>query len=180
MVVTDDDALAARVRRLKDLAHSPSRRFWHEELGFNYRMTNLQAALGVGQLAHIGEFLAKKRWMAEEYARQLQGVPGLHLPATKAWAENVHWMYAVLLDDRFPLSRDAFRAALRERDIDTRDFFSSSAQQPVIRRLAPPQGPFPVSEHIAARGLYLPSGLALTAEQIHCVCDAIRAIVRSA
>lgn len=180
MVVTDDDALAARVRCLKDLAHSPSRRFWHEELGFNYRMTNLQAALGVGQLARIGEFLAKKRWMADEYARQLRGIPGLRLPVTKAWAENVHWMYAVLLDGRFPLSRDAFREALRERDVDTRDFFSSSAQQPVVRRLIHSQGPFPVSECIAAHGLYLPSGLALTAEQIHYVCDAIRAIVRPA
>lgn len=180
MVVTDDDALAARVRCLKDLAHSPSRRFRHEDLGFNYRMTNLQAALGSGQLARIVEFLARKRRMADAYARQLQGIPGLRLPVTKTWAENVHWMYAVLLEDRFPLSRDAFRAALRERDIDTRDFFSSSAQQPVIRRLVRPQGPFPVSERIAARGLYLPSGLAVTSEQIQYVCDAIRTIVRSA
>lgn len=179
MVVTNDDALAAHARRLKDLAHSPGKRFWHEELGFNYRMTNLQAALGIGQLAHIGEFLAKKQWMAGQYAAQLHDVPGVRLPVTRAWAENVHWMYAVLVEDSFPLSRDALRAALQERGIDTRDFFSSCSAQPVMQAYGGMRGIFPVTEDIAHRGLYFPSGLALTQEQLDTVCHAIHQIVHA-
>lgn len=180
MVVTNDEALAERARRLKDLAHSKERRFWHEELGFNYRMTNLQAAVGLGQLQHIDEFLEKKQWMAKEYGRQLTGIPGLRLPITQSWAKNVYWMYTVVVEDPFPLSRDMFRIALKEHDIDTRDFFFSCSAQPVSRKYCGDSGPFPVTEHIAARGFYLPSGLAITQQQIDVVCSAIRDIVRAA
>lgn len=179
MVVTNDDALAARARMLRNLAHSPEKRFWHKELGFNYRMTNLQAGLGLGQLAHIEEFLTKKRWMAGEYARQLQGIPGLRLPVTKTWAENVHWMYAVLVEDPFPLSRDAFRKALENCNVDTRDFFYSCSAQPATRKYCRDEGYFPVTEHIANHGLYLPSGLALTQEQLDTVCHAVRDIAHA-
>jgi len=89
MVVTDDDDIAERVRSLKDLSHSPAKRFVHEAVGFNYRMTNLQAALGLGQMAHIEEFLQKKQWMAERYAQGLNGIPGVRLPVTREWAKNV-------------------------------------------------------------------------------------------
>lgn len=173
MVLTDDDELAARARLLKDLAHSPQKRFWHEELGFNYRMTNLQAALGVGQLLHIDEYIAKKQWMASAYAERLSGIAGLRLPITKSWATNVHWMYAVLLDEGFPMSRDAFRARLAEAGVDTREYFSSCAAQPVVQKMFPSAESFPVTERIAQRGLYLPSGLALTEEQLQHVCTTI-------
>lgn len=179
MVVTNDDALAARARRLKDLAHSAKKRFWHEEIGYNYRMTNLQAALGSGQLKHIGEFLTKKQWMAAQYAAQLHGIGGLRLPMTKPWAHNVHWMYAVLVEEPFPLSRNAFRAALKDRGIDTRDFFYSCSAQPVTQRYCGKDGHFPVTEHIASHGLYLPSGLALGQEQIDTVCQAIRDVAHA-
>lgn len=179
MVVTDDDEVAARVRSLKDLSHSPAKRFVHEHVGFNYRMTNLQAALGLGQMAHIGDFLRTKKWMAERYAQELAGIPGLRLPVTRPWAGNVYWMYAVLVEDAFGMTRDALRAALKERGIDTRDFFTSCADQPAIRSLGETQGPFPVTEDIAKRGLYLPSGLALTEEQITAVCAAVRSIAHA-
>lgn len=179
MVVTNNDALAARARMLRNLAHSKEKRFWHKELGFNYRMTNLQAALGCGQLAHIEEFITKKEWMAAQYASELHGVRGLRLPITKEWATNVHWMYAVLVEDPFPLSRDAFRRALQERDIDTRDFFSSCSAQPATRKHCGEGGHYPVTERIADHGLYLPSGLALTQEQIDTVCHAIRDIANA-
>jgi perosamine synthetase len=179
MVVTNDDHLAARARALKDLAHSSAKRFVHEELGFNYRMTNLQAALGLGQLEHIGEFVERKRRMAKAYAEGLRGIRGLRLPVTKEYAENVYWMYAVLVEDDFGMSRDELRAKLSEHGIDTRDFFASCARQPSIRKLRPPQGPFPVAEDVARRGFYLPSGLALTDEQIAYVCDSLRAIAHA-
>lgn len=174
MVVTSDDALALRLRSLRDLAHSKERRFWHEELGFNYRMTNMQAAVGVGELQHIDAYLAKKDWMATEYEKRLEGIPGLHLPVTKPYGRCVHWMYAVRVTDPFPLSRDALRTALAERDIETRDVFYSAAAQPVVRRFVPNPGTFPVAERLSREGLYLPSGLALTAEQLARVCTTLR------
>ncbi|MDO8468457.1 MAG: DegT/DnrJ/EryC1/StrS family aminotransferase [Candidatus Peribacter sp.] len=176
MVVTDDDAIAARVRSLKDLSHSPAKRFVHETVGFNYRMTNLQAALGLGQMAHIEEFLKKKQWMADRYGQGLKDVLGLRLPVTRPWAKNVFWMYAVLVGDQFGMTRDTFRAELKNRGIDTRDFFTSCAAQPAIRALGSAQGPFPVTEDIAGRGLYLPSGLALTEEQISAVIATVHSV----
>jgi perosamine synthetase len=140
-------------------------------------MTNLQAACGVGQLEHIDEYLKTKNWMAAEYAKRLLDINGLRLPITKSWASNVYWMYAVLLEDDFPMSRDAFRAALKEKGIDTRDFFYSCAQQPVVQEMFPSTETFPVTEKIAQRGFYLPSGLALTEEQVEYVCTSIHDIV---
>ncbi len=177
MVTTDDDALAAKARLLKDLAHSPAKRFWHEELGYNYRMTNLQAACGLGQMEHIDEFVRKKQWMDSEYRKRLGDITYLRLPITKPWATNVFWMYAIVLEEEFPMTKDQFKAKLLEKGIDTRDFFYSSASQPIVRKMIGDQGSFPVSEKIAERGLYLPSGLAITEEQIEYVCDAIHSIL---
>jgi len=179
MIVTDDDSLAKKTRALKDLAHMPERRFWHDEVGYNYRMTNLQAACGLGQLESIEEFLAHKRWITAEYEKRLGKVKGLRLPVTKDYAKNVYWMYSVLVTNDFPLTRDALRAALKEKGVDTRDFFPSSARQPIIQKLYHTQERFPVSERIAECGLYLPSGLALTQEQIEYVCDCIHTIAIS-
>ena len=109
-------------------------------------------------------------------AKKLSGINGIQLPVTKPYAGNVHWMYAILLTDDFPMKRDAFRAALKEKGVDTRDFFPSSADQPIIQKLYHRKEHFPVSERIAQRGLYLPSGLALTQAQIDYVCDAINSI----
>jgi perosamine synthetase len=179
MILTDDDALAAKARGLKDLAHVPGHRFTHKEVGYNYRMTNLQAALGLGQLRHIEDFLAHKRWMTAQYEKRLAGIPGLRLPVTKPYASNVYWMYSILLEEGFPLSRDELRGALKEKGVDTRDFFPSSAQQPVVRRMMPTVGRCPISEDVAARGLYLPSGLSLTEEQIAYVCDSLRSSIHA-
>ena len=176
MVVTDDDVLAEKARSLKDLAHDPEKRFRHSEVGYNYRLTNMQAALGLGQLQSIEEFLAHKRWMTAAYAKGLSTIKGLRLPLTKDYATNVYWMYSVLVTDEFPVTRDQLRARLKEQGIDTRDFFPSSARQPVIQKLFGNTGHFPVSEDVAARGLYLPSGLALTPAQLEYVSTAIHAI----
>ncbi len=173
MVVTNNDKVAETARRLKDLAHVPGRRFTHDRVGYNYRPTNMQAALGLGQLEHIEEFLKKKRWMAAAYEERLRGIPGLRLPVTKPWATNVYWMYAVLIERDFGKSRDALADQLQERGVDTRYFFSSSASQPALRGCVKKGERFPVSEDIAARGLYLPSGLAITEKQIDYVCSCI-------
>ncbi len=177
MVVTDDDGLAERARRLKDLAHDPKRRFLHTELGFNYRLTNLQAAIGMAQLEEIDRFIAIKQEMSQTYGELLSGVPGLMLPQEKEWARNVYWMYAILVEEEFGMSRDELMSRLKERGVDTRTFFIPVHQQPVFqaqeefRHLS-----FPVAEALSRKGLYLPSGLALTKRQMRRVSEEIKGI----
>jgi len=179
MVVTDDDALADRVRRLRDLAHSPEKRFIHTEVGFNYRLTNLQAALGVGQMARIDEYIAKKEWMGRRYGEELSDIRGLRLPITKEYATNVYWMYGVLVEENFGMTKNELRAKLKEQGVDTRDFFYPCHSQPLLKGHPQATMHFPVTEDVAARGFYLPSGLALTEEQIRYVSVALHTIAKS-
>lgn len=179
MALTNDPELAHRMRKLKDLYHSDQKRFIHEEVGYNYRLTNLQAALGCGELLHIEDYIAKKQWMADAYAAQLSDVPGLRLPVTKPYVKNVYWMYSVLVDSaKFGMSKDDLRTKLKDQGIDTRDFFYSPSVQPVLKKLYGDVGQYPNTDMIAANGLYLPSGLALTQEEIDYVCQVIRGLAR--
>ena len=180
MVVTGNARVAQRARLLRDLAHSPRRRFWHLETGFNYRMSSLQAALGLAQLQEVDSYLEKKRWMASEYTRRLSDVPGLTLPVDLPGRTHVHWMYAVVVENGFGMTRDALMARLQEHGIDTRTFFAPLHRQPALRKLGLSRGKrFPVSEELSRRGLYLPSGLAITEEQIDRVCAVVRQAARS-
>jgi perosamine synthetase len=179
MVVTNDDRIAERARRLKDLAHAPSQRFLHTELAFNYRMTNVQAAIGLAQLEEIEKYIALKQKMAGAYKKFLAGISGLTLPGEKPWARNVYWMYAVLIEDEFGLSRDELMLRLKEAGIDTRAFFVPVHAQPLFAETPAYRGlSFPVSNELSRKGLYLPSGLALTRAQIRQVCAEVRALSR--
>jgi len=177
MVVTNDAEIAEKARRLKDLAHDPKKRFLHTELAFNYRMTNVQAAIGLAQLEEIERYLIIKRKMAEAYGKGLGRVEGLILPKEMPWATSVYWMYAVVVEDAFGLSRDGLMAALRENGVDTRSFFIPVHEQPVFAGVAPWRpSDFPISIELSRKGFYLPSGLALTKSQIGEVCRAVREI----
>lgn len=180
MITTGSDELASRARSLKDLSHSKDKRFIHDGLGYNYRLTSLQAALGSGQLKHIEDFLATKRHMADLYTSLLKDVRGLTLPVTREWATHVYWMYAILVDEaQFGMSKDQLRAALLPSGIDTRDFFYPPASQPILVEASLAGASFPVAEQIAKTGLYLPSGLSITDDQIIEVCQAIKAICQT-
>jgi perosamine synthetase len=177
MVVTDDPLLADKARRLKDLAHAVDKRFLHTDVGFNYRMTNLQAALGVAQLRKIDRHIKKKRWIAGEYEKGLRDVPGLRLPIEKSWAKSVFWMYGILVGGNFSLDRDAVMSRLKQKGVDTRTFFVPMHLQPVFKPgkgNSKRFGPFPVAERISEQGLYLPSGLTITKDQIRFVCRIIK------
>lgn len=181
MVVTNDENLAKEAGKLKDLYHSDKKRFIHEKVGFNYRLTNLQAALGCGELEHIEEYLLKKRYLAKLYNLLLSNIPGVRLPTSKAYAECVYWMYGIIIDEKvFGLDRDALRLKLKERNIDTRDFFYSPTDQPVLASYLPKGINFPKTQLISRQGLYLPSGLAVTDVQIKTVARAIREIQKEA
>lgn len=181
MVVTDKKRLSERLRSLKDLAHSPKKRFLHFELAYNYRMTNMQAAIGLAQMKRIKFLIEKKRNMARLYRKYLKDIKGLRLPNEMAWAKNVYWMYAVLIEDDFGISRDGLMVKLAKEGIGTRSFFVPMHQQPVFKKLGiiDKRKKYPVADYIAKKGLYLPSGLTLKEEQAIEVCDKIRKIQHS-
>lgn len=123
MITTADEALAGRLRYLRDHGMSTTRRYYHDELAFNYRITNLQAALGVAQMLRIEEFIAKKRMISQWYRESLSDVPGIQFHMERPWARNVYWLACIVLSEDFPLSRDALCEALRQAGVDTRPFF---------------------------------------------------------
>lgn len=178
MVVTNDENLAKEARKLKDLYHSDQKRFIHEKIGYNYRLTNLQAALGCGELKHINLYIAKKQHLAKLYSELLKDVSGIRPPITRPSVKNVFWMYAILVDERkLFLTRDELKAKLKERGVDTRDFFYSPTDQPVLAPYLSANDRFPFTDFISRRGLYLPSGLAITDQQIKSVVRNIKEIV---
>lgn len=178
MVLTNNKKYADSARRYKDLCHSPNKRFIHDGVGFNYRMTNLQAALGVGELKNINKYLSFKKKMAAAYNDGLRGVKGLRLPVTKDKVKNVYWMYAVLVDEtKLGISKDKLREALFKKGIDTRDFFYSPSMQPVLKKYIKSGELFPVTDRISREGLYLPSGMALTKKQQKQVVGAIKTLL---
>ncbi len=178
MLVTNSKEIYEKASLLKDLAHSKRQRFLHEELAYNYRMTNMQAAVGLAQLRKIDRHLGIKKRMAALYGKLLADTGGLTLPVEEPWATNVYWMYSILVDRKeFGLPADGLMKRLAEKGIDTRSFFIPMHRQPVFRNLGlDTKGSYPVSERLSQQGLYLPSGLAITEEQISAVCEAVREI----
>ncbi len=168
MVLTNDDRLAERSRSLRNLCFLPDKRFVHEELGFNYRMTNLQAAVGVAQLERLDSFLALKRRNGALYRELLGDVDLVELaPHDTPYASNLYWVFGVVLSERVPFDAAEAMRRLTALGIGTRPFFHPLHLQPAFRAM----GMFedvvlPVSERLGRRGLYLPSGLSLTEEQI--------------
>lgn len=179
MIVTDEPQLAERLRSMRNLCFQPARRFYHEALGFNFRLTNLQAALGVAQLKSIDQIVARKRWIGHEYTRGLRDIPGLQLPVEEEWARSVYWMYGVVLSKEMEMDASECAQRLHERGIETRPFFLGMHEQPVFRQRGLFVGErYPVTEEIGRQGFYLPSGLALTNEQLTKVCDVVHEVLQ--
>jgi perosamine synthetase len=175
MLVTDDDGLAQRARVLRNLSFEPGRRFRHDRLGYNFRLSNLQAALGIPQVARMDDIVAKKRAMAAAYTKGLRDVAGIALPVEEPWAKSVFWMYGIVVDLATGLDAEELAKRLADRGVETRPFFLGLHEQPVFRRLGwTTEQRFPVAERLARQGLYLPSGLGLRSEQIEQVIDAVR------
>ena len=180
MILTDDAQLAERCHSLRNLCFQPQQRFVHDELGWNFRMTNLQAALGVAQLERLDEFVARKRRMGRSYTELLNGTPGLQLPLPQTdYAENIYWVFGVVLDDAVPFDAKEAMRRLGDLKIGTRPFFWPMHEQPVFRKMGLFKGAAcPVAERLARRGFYLPSGVALTDEQIERVAAVVKEVVR--
>jgi perosamine synthetase len=178
MLLVDDDTLAQRARRLRNLAFEPPRRFLHREIGFNYRLTNLQAALGLAQLERIDEIVARKRWLGSEYTRRLRDVRAIELQVEEPWARSVFWMYGLLVREETGLDAAALAARLAQHGVETRPFFLGMHEQPVLldRGLFRAER-FPVAERLSRQGLYLPSGLNLDECQLERVCAVVHEVL---
>ena len=178
MVITSDPHLAKRCRDLRNLCFRPERRFLHTELGHQFRLTNMQAAVGVNQIKRIDEIVHRKRAIAADYTKRLSDLPGVQLPMEEDWGKSVFWVYSLLLADDHPLDAVSFAAALKQEGVETRPFFLGMHEQPVFHDMGLfAEETYPVTERIARKGLYIPSGLAITPEQMDQVCAAVRKIL---
>jgi len=173
MVVTDDDALASRLRLLRNLAYTEPR-FFHEVAGHNFRMTGLQAAMGTSQTRRIESVIHTKRWVAATYNELLSEVDWLKLPTEAAWARNVYWMYAVSMRGGSGRKRDEILRRLHAAGVDTRTFFCPMNQQPCVRRVPGYRDvECPVADELWTAGFYLPSSPNLSREMIEVVAKAL-------
>jgi len=179
MLVTNSKKIAQKARMLKDLSHSPNRRFLHAELAYNYRMTNMQAAIGYAQLDRIKELINKRRNSALLYNKYLCGVKEVRLPAEEDWAKNVYWMYAIVLERNAKIGRDRLMKKLLDYGIETRPFFVPMHSQPIMKKLSlvNKNTRYPVSDYISKNGLYLPTSPLLTEKNIKYISRTIKKLV---
>jgi perosamine synthetase len=179
MIVTNDDQLAEDCRSLRNLCFQPHKRFVHERLGWNLRMTNMQAALGLAQLERLDEFVGRKRRMGARYTELLTGLRGVQLPLQCTdYAENIYWVYGLLLDESLGLSAEEAMKRLSVKGVGCRPFFYPMHQQPVLLRMGLFKGEsYPVAERMYRQGFYIPSGMALTDDQMTVVATAVREVL---
>jgi perosamine synthetase len=172
MLITNDRKFYERARRLRDHAMSPERRYFHEERGFNYRITNLQAALGVAQLERIEEFLLRRREIMDWYNAEIAATDGVRLNRVKNWAKSAFWMVCLEVDRLDEPRRDALMRSLRARGIDTRPYFYPLSSMPMYRQAA-----LPVAERKSRTGLNLPSFYDLTRKDVERICGAVNELL---
>ena len=179
MVLTNDEALAERCASIRNLFFSPKKRYIHEELGYNFRMTNIQAAIGVAQLEKLDRTVAKKRHIGALYNKLLKDVDGIQLPVEQTdYADNIYWVYGIVLDDNLPIEADEFMKRLGAEGIGCRGFFWGMHEQPVFKEMKLFEGEsYPVAERLARRGLYIPSGVNLNDEDQEYVVEKVKLIL---
>lgn len=172
MLVTNSKEVYERALLLRDHGMSRERKYFHPVIGFNYRMTNLQAGVGVAQIERVNKLVEKKIQIAKLYNNLLKEVPGLTLPPEESWAKNTYWMYSLLIEKNFPVPRDGLIEFLKEKGIETRPFF-------IPVNLMPPYigyGKFPIAESLSLRGINLPSSPSLKNSHIDYIVKSIKDI----
>lgn len=168
MLVTNDEETYEKAKKLRDMAFTKERRFLHHEIGFNYRMTNMQAAVGLAQIEQIENFVEARRRNAKLYNELLKDVKAITLPPEKEWAKNVYWMYSILInDDKFGVTAKELMKKLSEKGIETRSFFVPMHQQPLFHKLGHQfKGNYQISEKLCDSGINLPSSSSLTENEM--------------
>ena len=175
LIVTNDDAAAAQMRALRNQGRAPGDTWLsHTFLGYNYRMDELSAALGVSQLARLEELLQKRQRVADWYARGLQGIAGVEAPQLVPSTTRVSW-FVYVIRVAPGIDRQALADQLAERGIPVRPYFLPIHLQPyMVERFGYQPGDFPVTEDLGARGLALPFSGVISEEQVGLVCQALR------
>lgn len=174
MCLTDDENLTEKMRIMRNQGMNPNKRYWHNIIGFNYRMTNLQAAVGVAQTMKLDKFIEKKREIARWYSeglKELEGEKIIRLPPEMPWAKSVYWMYSILVEDKVGVNigRDGLMKRLEENGIDTRPLFYPVHMMPPYEN----SKEFPVAEKLSSKGISLPSGVGLTKEAVKTVVNVV-------
>ncbi|PWU00009.1 MAG: aminotransferase DegT [Bacteroidetes bacterium] len=174
MVVTNNKEIYDRCRFLRDHAMSKEKRYWHPEKGYNYRMTNLQAALGCAQMSRISEIMANRISLFEKYKKALGGCESIVLNQTLPWATNSYWLIIARFKDISESQRDKLMVSLKEKGIDSRPFFYPMSDMPYFKQ----KPNTPVTHKVYKEGINLPTSFDLTEEQVNFICDSIKAIVK--
>lgn len=179
MVTTNSPELHEKMAMLRDHGMSKEKRYWHLYPGYNYRMTNLQAAIGLAQIERIADFMAYRQEVVARYNGHLSGVDGIILPPDAEWARNIYWLYSIVVDEqRTGVERDQLAKSLADHGIETRPFFYPMHTQPCYQ--VEDAGEFPVTDWLAARGLSLPTANDIRLEDVDRVCGAIKKAISDA
>ena len=174
MVVTNDKKRYEMIKILRNHGEDPKKKYYYKVIGYNYRMTNMQAAIGCAQLERVDQFISKKRKIAKSYDSLLKNIPGISIPKIFLWSKSVYWMYSILVDNPYPLVRDDLVKFLRDRGVETRPFFYPLHLLPFYES----QNTLPNSEYLSKHGLNLPSGLTLSNQDIKKVTNLIRSQIQ--
>lgn len=178
MCLTNNKKLAEKMKVLRNQGMNLNKKYWHDFIGFNYRMTNMQAAIGVAQLEKLDKFIKKKReianWYNDEF-RELESKGLIKLPPEMAWAKSIYWMYSILIEDNSDISRKDLMERLKEGGIETRPLFYSIPQMPPYAS----NEKFPIAEELSKKGLNLPTSCKLKKETIGQISSEIKQIIRN-
>ncbi len=180
MITTNNKELADKARSLKSLAFGTANKFMHADTGFNYRMTNMQAAFGAAQMTHADDIINRKRIMAAYYLKHLANIPGLRLPVEKEYAKNVYWMFNILLEGSLLGKRAAFMKELADRGVESReDFIPFNDQEIYIQQGFTKSEDCPVASRAGREGFYIPSGTDITEEEQEYVVAQIKQVAEA-
>lgn len=174
MVITNDSSLSDKILQLRDHGMRKDKRYWHEVAGLNYRMTNIQAAIGVAQMEVLDKFLENRNAIINRYRDNLRDIKGITLPPENDWSYNINWLYSILIDDNeLHINAEELINKLSLEGIETRRFFYPLNIQPPFKS----EGSYPVSEKISQRGISLPTGNDISIEEVDKVTNAIKQII---
>lgn len=179
MITTNDEAMARKIRLLKNHGMDPQRRYWHPVVGYNYRMTNIQAAIGLAQLERVEWQLERRKEIVSWYRDELTGIEGITWQQERDWARHVWWMFTAVLGNEFDVKRDDVIAEMNQRGIETRPVVYPMHQLPPYEE-AGRKARFPVADRLSARGINLPTWAGVTHEDVHYICQSLLESVSSA
>jgi len=170
MIVTNSKTLYDKAKLLKDHAMSPKKKYWHPCVGYNYRMTNVQAAIGVAQMEKIDDFIQKRILIASLYNKYLANINGITLPKQHSYAKNIYWIYTILIEKPYGIGRNYLSKILKSHGVDSRPMFYPIHTMPPYKKTFN----LPISEELSKKGLSLPTFYLLSEKEIKKIANIIK------